>query len=82
MRQFLKNAYGEKMLTTRSSAHRKMLFMIAETIERELSITPTVVNTYDPITDSVMLGLHLSPPGGAFSDDQLDAMRKIWHEFL
>lgn len=82
MRQFLKNEHGEKMLTTRSPARRKALFMVAGLIEQELGITPTVVNTYEPITDSVMLGLHLLPPGEGFSEEQLNAMRRIWREFL
>lgn len=80
MRQFLKNENGEKLLTALS--RRKTVFMVAELIERETGVAPTVVNTYDPITDSVMLGLHIMPRGQAFSDAELDTMRRIWREFL
>ena len=80
MRQFLKNENGEKMLATRS--HRRTVFLGAETIEREVGVSVSAVNAYDPVTDSVMLGLHLLPAASGFTEEQLAAMRRIWREFL
>ncbi len=80
MRQFLKGENGEKLLTTRS--HRRTVFLVAEMIEREVGVSVSAVNTYDPVADAVMLGLHVLPSAPGVSEEQLAAMRRIWREFL